>query len=75
MNTAGALPKPVAMAFQPDTLRLDFRGDARLGSVLDHGKSTMLVTVWVFIVIEGARVYLARARSQTNHERRWIWTQ
>lgn len=56
----------VAMAFQVDTFRLDFWGDAKLGSVLDQVKSTMLVTVWVFIGIEGASVYSARARKRED---------
>lgn len=56
----------VAMAFQVDTFRLDFWGDAKLGSVLDQVKSTMLVTVWVFIGIEGASVYSARARKRKD---------
>jgi arginine:ornithine antiporter / lysine permease len=51
----------VATAFQAETFRLDFWGDAKLGSVLDQVRSTMLVTVWVFIGIEGASVYSARA--------------
>ena len=51
----------VAMAFQIDTFRIDFWGDPKLGSVLDQVRSTMLVTVWVFIGIEGASVYSARA--------------
>jgi arginine:ornithine antiporter/lysine permease len=56
----------VAMAFQIDTFRLDFWGNAELGSVLDQVKSTMLVTVWVFIGIEGASVYSARARKRED---------
>jgi arginine:ornithine antiporter/lysine permease len=56
----------VAMAFQLDTFRLDFWGEAKLGSVLDQVKSTMLVTVWVFIGIEGASVYSARARERAD---------
>ena len=56
----------VAMAFQMDTFRLDFWGDAKLGSVLDQVKSTMLVTVWVFIGIEGASVYSARAKHRAD---------
>lgn len=56
----------VAMAFQIDTFRLDFWGDAKLGSVLDQVKSTMLVTVWVFIGIEGASVYSARAKKRED---------
>lgn len=56
----------VAMAFQLDTFRLDFWGTAQLGSVLDQVRSTMLVTVWVFIGIEGASVYSARARKRED---------
>ena len=56
----------VALAFQIDTFRLDFWGDAKLGSVLDQVKSTMLVTVWVFIGIEGASVYSARASNRQD---------
>ncbi len=56
----------VAKAFQVDTFRLDFWGDAKLGSVLNQVKSTMLVTVWVFIGIEGASVYSARARNRAD---------
>jgi arginine:ornithine antiporter / lysine permease len=56
----------VAMAFQVDTFRLDFWGGAKLGPVLDQVKSTMLVTVWVFIGIEGASVYSARARNRED---------
>lgn len=51
----------VAMAFQVSTFQLGFWGDPQLGSVLDQVRSTMLVTVWVFIGIEGASVYSARA--------------
>ena len=51
----------VAVAFQMQTFQLNFWGDAKLGSVLDQVKSTMLVTVWVFIGVEGASVYSARA--------------
>jgi len=56
----------VAMAFQIGTFRLDFWGDPKLGSVLNQVKSTMLVTVWVFIGIEGASVYSARARKRED---------
>jgi arginine:ornithine antiporter/lysine permease len=37
-----------------------------LGSVLNQVKSTMLVTVWVFIGIEGASVYSARAQNRKD---------
>ena len=56
----------VAMAFQITTFRLDFWGATQLGSVLDQVRSTMLVTVWVFIGIEGASVYSARARRRED---------
>lgn len=56
----------VAMAFEMKTFRLDFWGNPKLGSVLDQVKSTMLVTVWVFIGIEGASVYSARARKRED---------
>jgi arginine:ornithine antiporter/lysine permease len=56
----------VAMAFNLDTFTLAFWGDAKLGSVLDQVKSTMLVTVWVFIGIEGASVYSARAKKRED---------
>jgi arginine:ornithine antiporter/lysine permease len=56
----------VAMAFHVTTFKLDFWGDPKLGSVLDQVRSTMLVTVWVFIGIEGASVYSARARRRED---------
>lgn len=56
----------VALAFQVDVFTLSLWGDAKLGSVLDQVKSTMLVTVWVFIGIEGASVYSARARNRAD---------
>ena len=56
----------VALAFSVSTFTFDFWGDAKLGSVLNQVKSTMLVTVWVFIGIEGASVYSARARERTD---------
>jgi arginine:ornithine antiporter/lysine permease len=56
----------VALAFQPGTFKLDFWGTPALGSVLAQVKSTMLVTVWVFIGIEGASVYSARAARRVD---------
>ncbi len=56
----------VAMAFQVSTFRMDFWGAPALGSVLDQVRSTMLVTVWVFIGIEGASVYSARAARRAD---------
>ncbi len=45
-----------AVAFKLDVFSMDMSGpaDGSLGSVLDQVKSTMLVTLWVFIGIEGA---------------------
>lgn len=56
----------VALAFQSGTFQFDFWGAPKLGSVLSQVKSTMLITVWVFIGIEGASVYSARARVRTD---------
>ena len=56
----------LATAFRIDTFKLDFWGDFELGSVLTQVKSTMLVTVWVFIGIEGATVYSARAKNRAD---------
>lgn len=56
----------VAMAFQVDVFKLNYWGDPKLGSVLNQVRSTMLVTVWVFIGIEGASVYSARAASRAD---------
>src|SRR4029453_14033974 len=39
----------------------DAQGTGGLGPIVDQVKSTMLVTLWVFIGIEGASVYSARA--------------
>ena len=56
----------LASVFSLDTFTLSFWGDASLGSVLTQVKSTMLVTVWVFIGIEGASVYSARAENRAD---------
>jgi arginine:ornithine antiporter/lysine permease len=60
------------IAFHWDKFTFDFwgRGDAQgvggLGSIMDQVKSTMLVTLWVFIGIEGASVYSARAARRSD---------
>ncbi len=41
-------------------------GQGGLGSILAQVQSTMLVTVWVFIGIEGASVYSARAANRAD---------
>ncbi len=53
----------VVVAFKIDIFSLDFSGagNVKLGSVMSQVKSTMLVTLWVFIGIEGASVVSARA--------------
>jgi len=56
----------VALAFEPATFRLDFWGTPTLGTVLGQVKSTILVTVWVFMGIEGASVYSARAKGRQD---------
>ncbi|MCV2356469.1 basic amino acid/polyamine antiporter [Paucibacter sp. B2R-40] len=56
----------VALSFQLKVFELDFWGGPELGSVLAQVKSTMLVTVWVFIGIEGASVYSARAARRVD---------
>jgi len=56
------------VAFKIGIFNLDFSGLATpsLGSVFDQVKSTMLVTLWVFIGIEGASVVSARAERRTD---------
>jgi arginine:ornithine antiporter/lysine permease len=56
----------VLLAFQTPVFTADFWGKPELGSVLDQVKSTMLVTVWAFIGIEGASVVSGRARSRAD---------
>ncbi len=41
-------------------------GDQPLGTTLDQVRNMMLVTVWVFIGIEGAAVYSQRAKSRKD---------
>ena len=56
----------VAYAFQAESFTTNFWGTAALGSLLEQVKSTMLVTVWVFIGIEGASVYSSRAQDRED---------
>jgi arginine:ornithine antiporter / lysine permease len=57
-----------AVAFQLEVWTIDFSGlgNATLGSITDQVKSTMLVTLWVFIGIEGASVFSARAERRKD---------
>lgn len=56
------------LAFKFDVFTQDFwgRGDSSLGTVLNQVKGMMLVTVWVFIGVEGASVFSERARSRAD---------
>ncbi len=61
------------IAFNWDKFVFDFWGAAQpeggsegLGSLIDQVKSTMLVTLWVFIGIEGASVYSGRAARRSD---------
>ena len=58
----------VAVAFKLNVWSLDFTGlgNASLGSITAQVKSTMLVTLWVFIGIEGASVFSARAERRKD---------
>lgn len=56
-----------AVGFKAGLFTGDFWGhSAGLGSTLDQVKNMMLITVWVFIGIEGAAVYSQRARSRKD---------
>ncbi|MFP5512925.1 MAG: arginine-ornithine antiporter [Alphaproteobacteria bacterium] len=60
------------VGFHWDRFTVDFwgtgagTGSGGLGSVMEQVKSTMLVTLWVFIGIEGASVYSARAARRSD---------
>lgn len=56
----------VLLAFQTPVFTADFWGKPELGSVMDQVKSTMLITVWAFIGIEGASVVSGRAKSRAD---------
>jgi arginine:ornithine antiporter/lysine permease len=53
-------------AFRSQAFEQDFWGTPKLGSVFAQVKSTMLITVWVFIGIEGASVVSARAEHRQD---------
>lgn len=61
-----------ATAFKADVFTADFWGamvkidDAGLGSSMDQIKNMMMLTVWVFIGIEGAAVFSSRARNRSD---------
>ena len=41
-------------------------GNSKIGLVLDQVKNTLLVTLWVFIAIEGATVVSARTERRSD---------
>jgi arginine:ornithine antiporter/lysine permease len=56
-----------AVGFKANIFSADIWGnDAGLGTTLDQVKNMMLVTVWVFIGIEGASVYSQRASRRSD---------
>ncbi|SIS18031.1 arginine:ornithine antiporter, APA family [Aquipseudomonas alcaligenes] len=57
-----------AIAFKFDVFTTDFwgAGNDKLGSVMDQVRNMMLVTVWVFIGIEGASIFSARAEKRSD---------
>ncbi len=54
------------LAFRTPVFTADFWGKPELGAVMDQVKSTMLITVWAFIGIEGASVISGRAKSRAD---------
>lgn len=57
-----------AVAFKLDIFTADIWGvgNVELGSVMDQVRNMMLVTVWVFIGIEGASIFSARAENRAD---------
>jgi arginine:ornithine antiporter / lysine permease len=58
----------LVIAFKVDIFSLDIWGQSStdLGSIVDQVKSTMLITLWVFIGIEGAVVISGRAEKRQD---------
>ncbi|MGL4487134.1 MAG: amino acid permease [Yersinia sp. (in: enterobacteria)] len=54
------------LAFSRDTFSFDFTGIALHTPVWQQVKDTMLITLWVFIGVEGAVVVSARARNKKD---------
>ncbi|CAB3804708.1 Arginine/ornithine antiporter [Paraburkholderia caffeinitolerans] len=57
-----------AFAFKSRVFANDFFGfgNPKLGSITNQVRNMMLVTVWVFIGVEGASIFSARAERRTN---------
>lgn len=56
----------VGFGFNADVFAENFRGGADAGSLFDQVRGTMLVTVFVFVGIEGASVYSRYARRRSD---------
>lgn len=58
----------ITLVFKIDVFSLNWTaaGDVKLGPILAQVKSTMLVTLWVFIGIEGASVVSANAKRRKD---------
>lgn len=54
------------VAFDPGTFRANLGGGGDAGSLFDQVKSTMVITVFVFLGIEGASVYSRYARRRED---------
>ncbi|MBP5078716.1 arginine-ornithine antiporter [Pseudomonas chlororaphis] len=57
-----------AVAFKADIFTRDIwgRGNPNFGGVMDQVRNMMLVTVWVFIGIEGASIFSSRAEKRSD---------
>ena len=55
-----------AGAFRLDVFRADFLGTPALGDLGQQLRGMMLVTVWVFIGIEGASIFSSRAEKRSD---------
>ncbi len=53
-------------ALDPQVFADNFRGDDNIGSLFDQVKGTMLVTVFVFLGVEGASVYSRHAQRRED---------
>jgi arginine:ornithine antiporter/lysine permease len=64
--TAFVLIAIIGFNFNKFTLNFWGAGPTGLGSITEQVRSTMIVTLWVFIGIEGASVYSARAAKRSD---------
>ncbi|WP_207817081.1 amino acid permease, partial [Pseudomonas sp. 50_B] len=57
-----------AVAFKADIFTRDIwgRSNPNFGGVMDQVRNMMLVTVWVFIGIEGASIFSSRAEKRSD---------